>query len=86
MVYERIPIYDWVGFHPLYTLNNQGFFHCSGVFLVPARIDYFQSVFGRSLGFFGVYPELVGGWTTHLKNMLVKLDHFPQVGVNIKTV
>ena len=22
-------------------------------------------------------PLLVGGWTTHLKNMLVKLDHFP---------
>ncbi len=26
-------------------------------------------------------PEnLVGGWTTHLKNMLVKLDHFPKWG------
>ena len=23
-------LYNWVGkFHPLYTLNNQGFFHCS---------------------------------------------------------
>ena len=27
-----IPIYNWVGFHPLYTANNQGpFFHCSTV-------------------------------------------------------
>ena len=22
--------------------------------------------------------DLVGGWTTHLKNMLVKLDHLPR--------
>ena len=21
--------YNWVVFHPLYNLNNQGFFHCS---------------------------------------------------------
>ena len=21
--------YNWVGFHPLYNLSNQGFFHCS---------------------------------------------------------
>ena len=27
---------------------------------------------------------LVGGWTTHFKNMLVKMDHFTQVGVKIK--
>ena len=25
---------------------------------------------------------LVGGWTTHLKNMLVKLDHVPRVKIN----
>ncbi len=30
--------------------------------------------------------SLVGGWTTHLKNMLVKLDHFPKIGMNIKNV
>ncbi len=30
---------------------------------------------------------LVGGWTTHLKNMLVKLDHETRkIGVNIKNV
>ena len=28
---------------------------------------------------------LVGGWTTHLKNMLVKLDHFPKVRGENKT-
>ena len=31
------PLYIWVGFHPLYDLTNQGFFHCSvdldGVFV-----------------------------------------------------
>ena len=38
LAYEKIPIYIyvyiyiyWVGFHPLYNLNNQGFFHCSFV-------------------------------------------------------
>ncbi len=25
-----------------------------------------------------IYTHLVGGWTTHLKNMLVKLDHLPR--------
>ena len=28
--------------------------------------------------------HLVGGWTTQLKNMLVKLDHFPKSGVKLK--
>ena len=32
MVYYK-DAYNWVGFHPLYTQNNQGLFHCSpGVF------------------------------------------------------
>ena len=31
--------------------------------------------------------QLVGGWTTHLKNMLVKLDHFPNFrGENSKNI
>ncbi len=30
------------------------------------------------MGNWGYNPILVGGWTTHLKNMLVKLDHFPK--------
>ena len=30
-------------------------------------------------------PSLVGGWTTHLKNMLVKLHHFPKVRDENKT-
>ena len=32
-----------------------------------------------------VSPNLVGGWTTHLKNMS-QIGSFLQVGVNIKTV
>ena len=31
-----------------------------------------------------LYP--VGGWTTHLKNMLVKLEIFPNFGVNINII
>ena len=27
------PYINWVGFHPLHTLNNQGIFHCSGELL-----------------------------------------------------
>ena len=27
---------------------------------------------------FSIQTKLVGGWTTHLNNMLVKLDHFPK--------
>ena len=32
--------YDWVVFHPLYTLNNQGFGHCSPdfFFLSPSLL------------------------------------------------
>ena len=26
-----LSLFNWVGFHPLYTLNNQFFFHCSNV-------------------------------------------------------
>ena len=29
MAYEIIPILSWVVFHPLHTLRNQGFDHCS---------------------------------------------------------
>ena len=28
MVYEIVS-HNWAGFHPLYTLNNQEFFHCA---------------------------------------------------------
>ena len=28
MVYYN-PLYNWIGCHPLYNLNNQGFFNCS---------------------------------------------------------
>ena len=30
--------------------------------------------------------KLVGGWTTHLKNMLVKLEIFPKIGVKITNI
>ena len=26
--------YNWVVFHPLYTLNHQGFFHCSNISII----------------------------------------------------
>ena len=29
---------------------------------------------------------LVGGWTTHLKNMLVKMGNLPQIGMKIKNI
>ena len=42
---------------------------------------------GVSPSFFYSQGLLVGGWTTHLKNMLVNLDHeTPGIGVNIKHV
>ncbi len=30
------------------------------------------------------WTTLVGGWTTHLKNMLVTMDHFPKYGWKFK--
>ena len=29
MAYDKKTLYNWVGIHPLYTTNNQGFGHCS---------------------------------------------------------
>ena len=42
MVYEIIPKYNWVGFHPLYNPTNQGFFHCSGDVTGIALLDFFK--------------------------------------------
>ena len=36
-------LYNWVGFHPLYTLNNQGFFHCSSVILFEKAVLWLLS-------------------------------------------
>ena len=33
-----------------------------------------------------VHSNLAGGWTTHLKNMIVKLGIFPQIGMKIKNI
>ena len=30
--------------------------------------------------------SLVGGWATHLKNVLVKLEIFPKLGVKIRKI
>ena len=39
MVYEIIPIYiyNWVGFHPLYTLHNEIFVHVKRVLRSPQQ-------------------------------------------------
>ena len=31
-------------------------------------------------------PSVAGGWATHLKYMVVKLDHFPEIGMIIKNL
>ena len=44
--------------------------------IVPIFYKYCKILFLSVIFVFEVHlPTLVGGWTTHLKNILVKLDH-----------
>ena len=42
---------------------------------LPSKLQLHKPTIPVKFAFFDNSP-LVGGWTTHLKNMLVKLDHF----------
>ena len=85
-------LYNRVGFHPLYNLNNQGYFHCSdgkytAWFMVvslqgiPWKVDNLLKI-PYPLVYWSNYLFVV---STHLKN-ISQIGNLPQIGVKIKNI